>query len=199
MAVSEKAIEFLGNSLATGKAIPGQSLTNSPDNKYKWEQPAEFTNVKEASLYVLETLTVPDTVSNLLNSVANGVGIIDLASIVLYSGFLEGKWNPDTMTLLMEPTMYMIMALSEKAEIEYVIESGDDEQPKEMSPSKQLSNINQGINEFDKLRNQSTQKVSAQVIPQDIKQMIEETELPSSLLDQVKSNTTPSLLNKEEK
>jgi hypothetical protein len=199
MAVSEKAIEFLGNSLATGKAIPGQSLTNSPDNKYKWEQPAEFTNVKEASLYVLETLTVPDTVSNLLNSVANGVGIIDLASIVLYSGFLEGKWNPDTMTLLMEPTMYMIMALSEKAEIEYVIESGDDERPKEMSPSKQLSNINQGINEFDKLRNQSTQKVSAQVIPQDIKQMIEETELPSSLLDQVKSNTTPSLLNKEEK
>ena len=199
MAVSEKAIEFLGNSLAKGKAIPGQSLTNSPDNKYKWEQPPEFTNVKEASMYVLETLTVPDTVSNLLNSVANGVGIIDLASIVLYSGFLEGKWNPDTMTLLMEPTMYMIMALSEKAEIEYVIESGDDERPKEMSPSKQLSNINQGINEFDKLRNQSTQKVSAQVIPQDIKQMIEETELPSSLLDQVKSNTTPSLLNKEEK
>jgi hypothetical protein len=199
MAVSEKAIEFLGNSLATGKAIPGQSLTNSPDNKYKWEQPPEFTNVKEASMYVLETLTVPDTVSNLLNSVSSGVGIIDLASIVLYSGFLEGKWNPDTMTLLMEPTMYMIMALSEKAEIEYVIESGDDERPKEMSPSKQLSNINQGINEFDKLRNQSTQKVSAQVIPQDIKQMIEETELPSSLLDQVKSNTTPSLLNKEEK
>ena len=199
MAVSEKAIEFLGNSLATGKAIPGQSLTNSPDNKYKWEQPPEFTNVKEASLYVLETLTVPDTVSNLLNSVASGVGIIDLASIVLYSGFLEGKWNPDTMTLLMEPTMYMIMALSEKAEIEYVIESGDDERPKEMSPSKQLSNINQGINEFDKLRNQSTQKVSAQVIPQDIQQMIEKTELPSSLLDQVKSNTTPSLLNKEEK
>jgi|TARA_R110002167_G_scaffold349782_1_gene561723 hypothetical protein len=199
MAVSEKAIEFLGNSLATGKAIPGQSLTNSPDNKYKWESPPEFTNVKEASMYVLETLTVPDTVSNLLNSVSSGVGIIDLASIVLYSGFLEGKWNPDTMTLLMEPTMYMIMALSEKAEIEYVIESGDDERPKEMSPSKQLSNINQGINEFDKLRNQSTQKVSAQVIPQDIKQMIEETELPSSLLDQVKSNTTPSLLNKEEK
>ena len=199
MAVSEKAIEFLGNSLATGKAIPGQSLTNSPDNKYKWESPPEFTNVKGASMYVLETLTVPDTVSNLLNSVANGVGIIDLASIVLYSGFLEGKWNPDTMTLLMEPTMYMIMALSEKAEIEYVIESGDDERPKEMSPSKQLSNINQGINEFDKLRNQSTQKVSAQVIPQDIQQMIEETELPSSLLDQVKSNTTPSLLNKEEK
>ena len=199
MAVSEKAIEFLGNSLATGKAVPGQSLTNSPEDKYKWESPPEFSNHKEASLYVFSLLTTPETVPNLLESVANGVGIIDLASIVLYSGFLEGKWNPDTMTLLMEPTMYMIMALSEKAEIEYVIESGDDERPKEMSPSKQLSNINQGINEFDKLRNQSTQKVSAQVIPQDIKQMIEETELPSSLLDQVKSNTTPSLLNKEEK
>jgi|TARA_R110000796_G_scaffold53949_2_gene126349 hypothetical protein len=199
MAVSEKAVEFLGNSLSTGRPVPGQSLTNSPDNKYKWEQPAEFSNVKEASMYVFEILTVSDTTSNLLNSVASGVGIIDLASIVLYSGFLEGKWNPDVMTLLMEPTMYMIMALSEKAEIEYVLESGDEERPKEMSPSKQLSNINQGINEFDKLRKQSTQKVNAQAIPQEIRKMIEETELPSSLLDQVKSNTTPSLLNKEEK
>ena len=121
MAVSEKAVEFLGNSLATGKAVPGQSLTNSPDNKYKWESPPEFTNHKEASLYVFSVLTTPETVPNLLESVANKVGIIDLASIVLYSGFLEGKWNPDLMALLMEPTMYMIMALSEKANIKCIL------------------------------------------------------------------------------
>ena len=39
MAVSDKAVEFLGNSLNTGRPIPGQSLTNSPDQPYKWEQP----------------------------------------------------------------------------------------------------------------------------------------------------------------
>ena len=150
MAISEKAVEFLGNSLATGRPVPGQSLTNSPDQKYAWEQPTEFTSVREATLYVFEILTVPDTVSNLLNSVNSGVGVIDLASIVLYSGFLEGKWNPDVMTLLMEPTMFMIMALAEKAEIDYVLDSGDQDLPTEMSPEKQLSSINQGLNEFEK-------------------------------------------------
>ena len=51
MAISEKAVEFLGNSLATGKSVPGQSLTNDPKQPYKWEQPPEFVNSKEASLY----------------------------------------------------------------------------------------------------------------------------------------------------
>ena len=43
------------------------------------------------------------------------------------------------MTLLMEPTMYMLMALAEKAEIDYVLDAGDDEQDTvEMSPEKQI-------------------------------------------------------------
>ena len=115
MAISEKATNFMGSSLAKGKAIAGQSLTNSPDQPYNWERPAEHSNPNEAMMYVFETLTVPETTANILLSISNGVGVIDIASITLYSGFLEGKWNPDTMLLLMEPTMYMIMALAEKA------------------------------------------------------------------------------------
>ena len=145
MAVSEKAIEFLGNSLDKGRATPGQSLTNSPDNKYKWESPPEFTSTREATTYVFGLVTVPATTTNLLMSVTNGVGIVDLASIILYSGFLEGKWNPDLMTLLMEPTMYMIMALAEKAEIDYVIETGDDEKPKEMSADKEVEILKKAV------------------------------------------------------
>ena len=55
-----------------------------------------------------------------------------IASITLYSGFLEGKWNPDLMVMLMEPTMYMIMALAEKAEIPYQLEAGDYKEVKKM-------------------------------------------------------------------
>ena len=113
MAISEKATNFIENSLNTGKAIPGQSLTNSPDQSYNWEKPVEYTNPKEAMLYVFETLTVPETTANTLISLTKGIGVIDIASITLYAGFLEGKWNPDLMVLLMEPTMYMIMALAE--------------------------------------------------------------------------------------
>ena len=198
MAVSEKAVEFLGNSLATGRPVPGQSLTNSPEDKYKWESPPEVTSTREATTYVFGLVTVPATATNLLMSVTNGVGIVDLASIILYSGFLEGKWNPDLMTLLMEPTMYMIMALAEKAEIDYVIETGDDENPKEMSADKEVEMIKNGISSLDNMKQQATQQLNDKVIPQEVKEMIDSTELSPSLLEKVKSNPNSSLLGKGE-
>ena len=196
MAVSEKAIEFLGNSLATGKATPGQSLTNSPDDKYKWEQPPEFTNHKEASLYVFSVLTTPETIPNLLESVANGVGVIDLASIVLYSGFLEGKWNPDLMALLMEPTMYMIMALAEKANIKYVVDSGDDEQEPEITSEQQEKSFKKGLTALEEIKKETVKKINPQAIPVEIKEKLETIELPKGLLD--REERPESLLNKED-
>lgn len=199
MAVSEKAINFIQGSLERGKAIPGQSLTNSPDQPYNWEKPTEYTNPREAMLYVFETLTIPETTTNVLLSISNGVGVVDIASITLYAGFLEGKWSPDLMLLLMEPTMYMIMALAEKADIPYSLEAGDDEAPVEMSPEKQLKTIESGISELDKMRQVAAQRVNPQSVPQDVREVIEETELSPSLLQRVEEETqSKSLLGREE-
>jgi len=199
MAVSEKAINFIQGGLERGKAIPGQSLTNSPDQPYNWEKPSEYTNPREAMLYVFESLTVPETTTNILLSLGNGVGVIDIASITLYSGFLEGKWNPDLMMLLMEPTMYMIMALAEKADIPYSLEAGDDKAPVEMSPDEQLSTIEKGISDLDKMKQVAAGRVNEQSVPQDVREIIEETELSPSLLERVKEQTqSKSLLGREE-
>ena len=199
MAVSEKAVNFIQGSLNTGRAIPGQSLTNDPSQPYNWERPAEYTNPREAMLYVFETLTVPDTTANVLLSISNGVGVVDIASITLYSGFLEVKWSPDLMLLLMEPTMYMIMALAEKADIPYSLEAGDDEAPVEMSPEKQLETIESGISELDKMRQVAVQRVNPQSVPQEVREVIEETELSPSLLQRVEEETqSKSLLGREE-
>jgi hypothetical protein len=199
MAVSEKAINFIQGSLEKGRPIPGQSLTNAPDQPYNWEKPSEYTNPKEAMLYVFETLTVPETTTNLLLSLSNGVGVIDIASITLYSGFLEGKWSPDLMLLLMEPTMYMIMALAEKAEIPYSLEAGDEESPVEMSGDKAVETLQEGINELDRIRNVAASRVSPQSVPQDVREIIEETELAPSLLEKVEEKTqSKSLLGREE-
>lgn len=198
MAVSEKAINFIQGSLNTGRAIPGQSLTNSPDQQYKWEQPTEYTNPREAMLYVFETLTVPETTTNILLSLSNGVGVVDIASITLYAGFLEGKWNPDVMLLLMEPTMYMVMALAEKAGIPYNLEAGDDETPVEMSPDKQVATLEKGINELDKMKQVAASRVNPQSVPEEVRKVIEETELSPSLLEKVEEKTNTSLLAKEE-
>ena len=199
MAVSEKAINFIQGSLEKGRPIPGQSLTNAPDQPYNWEKPAEYSNPREAMLYVFETLTVPETTTNLLLSLSNGVGVIDIASITLYSGFLEGKWSPDLMLLLMEPTMYMIMALAEKADINYSLEAGDEESPVEMSPDKQIETVESRINELDKMRQIAASRVSPQSVPKDVREIIEETELAPSLLQKVEEKTqSKSLLGREE-
>ena len=197
MAISEKATNFMGSSLAKGRALPGQSLTNSPDQPYNWEKPVEISNSNEGMMYVFENLTVPETTANILLSVSNGVGIIDLASIVLYTGFLEGKWNPDLMLILMEPTMYMIIALAEKPEIEYSLETGDDTNPTEMDPQKQVDEIQEGVNSLEALRKQAAARVNPQSVPSEIKEIVEQVEIQPSLLEKVQKENNASLLSKE--
>jgi len=196
MAVSDKAINFLQGSLERGRPIPGQSLTNSPEQPYNWEQPPELVNPKEAMLDVFNTLIQEDSLLNILNALDNGVGVIDLASITLYTGFLEGKWNPDLMMLLMEPTIYMIMALAEKAEIDYVLEAGDDVAKSEMSSDDQLKEINSGVKSLQQLQRKAAGKVNEASVPAEVRQVIEETEIPESLLNK-KEPKQNNLLDKE--
>ena len=198
MAISNNAIDFLQQSLDTGRPIPGQSLTNSPEEPYNWEKPAEFSNPKEAMLYTFGLLTEPETTANILINVTKGVSIIDIASIVLYQGFLEGKWNPDLMILLMEPTMYMVMALCEKAEIPYKLDSADDEDVEEIMGDKAVEKIEQEIGALDQIRRKAVQQVSPQSVPTDVREVIEQTEIQPSLLEKVEEVKSNSLLGKGE-
>ena len=76
MAISNKSVEFMSNSFEKGRNIPGQSLTNSPDEPYRWEQPPEFTNPRETMLYIFEQLTVPETTANLLLSLLSPLSVV---------------------------------------------------------------------------------------------------------------------------
>ena len=198
MAITKEATDFMQQSLDVGRPIPGQSLTNSPEEPYNWEKPAEFSNPKEAMLYTFGLLTEPETTANILINVTKGVSIIDIASIVLYQGFLEGKWNPDLMILLMEPTMYMIMALCEKAEIKYKLDSVDDDDVEEMMGDKAVEKIEQEIGALDQIRKKAVQQVSPQSVPEDVREVIEQTKIQPSLLEQVKQEQNNSLLSKGE-
>ena len=198
MAVSEKAMAFMEGNMERGRSIPGQSLTNDPKQPYNWEKSPEFTNSKEAMLYVFESLTVPETTSNILLSLSRGVGVVDIASITLYTGFTEGKWNPDLMTLLMEPVMYMVMALGEKAELDFVMNSGDDDiREEEILGDKAVEEIEKGIGSLEEIRKQASQRVSPQSVPTEVREIIEEKILEPSLLEKVKQEKSNSLLAKE--
>ena len=93
--------------------------------------------------------------------------------------------------------MYMIMALAEKAEIDYVLESGDDEQPKEIDPAKQVSEIEEGITSLEALRKKAAARVNPQSVPVEIKEAVESVEIQPSLLEKVQANENKSLLGKE--
>ena len=149
-------------------------------------------------LYTFGILTEPETTANILINVTNGVSVIDIASIVLYQGFLEGKWNPDLMTLLMEPTMYMVMALCEKAEIPYKLDSVDDEEVEEVVGEKAVEAIEKEVGALDNIRRKAVQQVSPQSVPDDVREVIEQTEIQPSLLEKVEQTTNNSLLSKGE-
>ena len=171
MAVSEKAINFIQGGLERGKAIPGQSLTNSPDQPYNWERPAEYSNPREAMLYVFETLTVPETTTNVLLSLSNGVGVVDIASITLYAGFLEGKWNPDLLMLMVEPTAYMLLGLAESADIDPVIyrDQQEDEFDEDFD-----ADLNPQQEQYKKLAASLDMGKIDKVLPQEIVEQIED-------------------------
>ena len=104
------------NAVATaGRAIPGQSLTANPDEPRPFEQPPEFTDFREAFNYLAEELLEPEIYEGLVTGIGQGVPITDVTLQILQVGFQEGKWNPDLLMMLIEPTMYLLMALCEKA------------------------------------------------------------------------------------
>ena len=67
-----------------------------------------------------------------------------------------------------------------------------------MSPEKEIQNLQSGINELDKLKKQTVSRVSDQVLPSDIREMVEEVEIPESLLQKKEPQESQSLLDKGE-
>jgi len=195
MQISENATKFLERNMSAGRAIPGQSLTNSPETPHRWEQPPEFTEPHKAMLQIFETITEKESLANILLSLAKGVSVIDLSSIILYTGFIEGKWSPDLMILLMEPTMYMIMYLGDKAKLDYSIDSKQENNVDELSGEEQLKRITSSL---DELKQVAADRVSPMSVTPEIKEELEEIEIPTSLLDKVQTEpTNDSLLSRE--
>ena len=195
MQISENATKFLERNMSAGRAIPGQSLTNSPETPHRWEQPPEFTEPHKAMLQIFETITEKESLANILLSLAKGVSVIDLSSIILYTGFIEGKWSPDLMALLMEPTMYMIMYLGDKAKLDYSMDSKQENNVDELSGEEQLKRITSSL---DELKQVAADRVSPMSVTPEIKEELEEIEISTSLLDKVQTEpANDSLLSRE--
>jgi|GEM_PF-3054994 len=121
-ALSEEDISFLEK--RTGP-VPGQSLTNSTDTKYPWEQPPQFTNRREAEVFILEELTEPEAFIAVTDILADEIPIDIVTRTYLYNGYSRGLWDADLMLLLTESVAFILMALAEKVDIDYELYVGD--------------------------------------------------------------------------
>tara|TARA_R110002050_G_scaffold10466_2_gene35877 strand:+ start:1506 stop:2111 length:606 start_codon:yes stop_codon:yes gene_type:complete len=171
---SQEAVDAFAN---TGRPIPGQSLTSNPDEPRPFEGATEFTNFKEALDYTVTELLDPEAYLSLMGAVGDNVPILDLVMQITYVGFREGKWNPDLMLMLVEPLIFVLMSLAEKAGIEYRIDSEDDDDDDTMFEERAKN-----IAEVAKEKLQNSNKSPAGLINQEILQKIEEAEVPESLL-----------------
>ena len=90
--------------------IPGQSLTDKPGNS-AWEHPPQFTNTSEAADFVWDKLTTPEFTEQVIGMLDSGIPVEAIGRIILFSGFTEGKWNPDVAFIIAEPVMKMIVAV----------------------------------------------------------------------------------------
>ena len=99
------------------------------------------------------------------------------------------------MILLMEPTMYMIMYLGDKAKLDYSIDSKQENNVDELSGEEQLKRITSSL---DELKQVAADRVSPMSVTPEIKEELEEIEIPTSLLDKVQTEpTNDSLLSRE--
>ena len=165
------------------KPVPGQSLTNDPDNPYPWESPPEFVNVNTAiDSIVMNILSDEEKLANIIEVLASGeIPIAGIAQIILEDGFRKGKYNPDLMLLLAEPLMVILMALAERAGIrDYEIYQGEGS---ELSGEEQAELANDVINSYKEEVNfrglRTGNNIDVRSVPEEVLERIEEADIPA--------------------
>ena len=166
----------VASTITLNRPIPGQGLTTDPENPMPWEKPPEITELQEGLQYVFGRLIEPKIYISIMDVIDDGTPLMDVVQGILFKGFTEGKWNPDLMMLLAEPTAYMLMALAERANIDFKIYRGEEEDDNE---EETLFNVEVSKEKLKALRSVSGSKdIPKGMIPKEIEEQIEE--LPAS-------------------
>jgi|7_EtaG_2_1085326.scaffolds.fasta_scaffold02276_3 hypothetical protein len=178
----QEGLAILGN---MNRATPGQSLTTSPDEPKAWEQSPEYVNIQEALDYVVGFLIEEKTYVSIVGAIGRGIPISDVVQQIIYGGFQNGKWNPDLILMLVEPLMYVLMALCEKAGVEYTLYRGEEQDDEE--DEKLNEDISEKSKELQTLADLIEQKagegnITSASVPREIAQEIQQAEVPESLM-----------------
>ena len=99
--------------------VPGQSFTDKPGN-YPWEHAPQYTDTAEAADYVWDRLSQPQFAEQVIAMLDAGIPVEALGRIIIFNGFMEGKWTPDVAFIIAEPIMKMIATMGLTAGVEKI-------------------------------------------------------------------------------
>ena len=180
---------FMKNAQKMERPIPGQSLTNDPEAPLPFEQPPKFVDKTDALEYLFASFVEEKKYLALMGALEQGLPIMDLTKLLLVSGFQDGLWNYDLLLILIEPTAYMIMALAERAGIEFQIinPEDDDEADEEELYGKPLPDEERyrlgATRKTRVLDEKIASTMSANTLPTEIAEKIQDIEVPQSLME----------------
>tara|TARA_R100000234_G_scaffold118676_1_gene99633 strand:- start:2414 stop:3001 length:588 start_codon:yes stop_codon:yes gene_type:complete len=181
------------------RSVPGQSLTNPVEQRYPWEQPPEITSVREGREKIFLNLLEPNRLRSVLDLLQSKIPVNTIAQVVLREGFNKGKFNPDMMLNLLEPTMYMLMAIAEKAGIEPVIDSDDTDELDENDSIDLEKKSKSMIGEGGRFQDAQVRNIQPMSVGKNIKEQLENLDgakLRASLLQKQEPKERTSLLEK---
>ena len=188
---NQQGIDALVNS---SRPIPGQSLTNDPDERYPWENPPEFTDFKQALNFITSNLLEEDNFVSLMKGIGDGVPLSDIALQILQAGFQQGKWNPDMSMMLIEPTIYSLMAMAEKSNIQYRI-NGDEEEDLDTDDENEISEMKAAnLKKYAQSKLPKESKIPSGGLPEEIMSNIKNAEMSTSLLNRAEPVQEESIL-----
>jgi hypothetical protein len=181
------------------RSTPGQSLTNSVEQRYPWEQPPQMTSVKEAREKIFLDLLEPTRLRSVIELMSSGVPVNAIAQVALREGFNKGKFNPDMMLNLLEPTMYMLMAIAEKAGVEPTVDSDEDDDIDKTDAVDLEKDTKNMIGEGGRFQDAKVRNIQPMSVGKDIKEQLENLDgakLRASLLQKQEPKERTSLLEK---
>ena len=96
--------------------IPGQSLTDAPGNA-PWEHPPQFTDPEQILDNLYDKITDGEFAEQLIAMLDAGVPVEAIVRVIVFGGFMQGKYTPDVGFMIVEPLMKLISAVGIRAGI----------------------------------------------------------------------------------
>jgi len=105
--------------------IPGQSLTDTPGNA-PWEHPPQFTDPEEILDGLYDKITDGEFTEQLITMLDAGVPVEAVVRVMVFGGFMQGKFTPDVGFMIVEPLMKLVAAVGIRAGVDRLKLSLDD-------------------------------------------------------------------------